>query len=106
MVRGRHGGSILLLMIVAITALAVVALADDGEASWSGEPLPSWGSPWYITQDTVYTDETIRLNGRIYVESPNTLSLDGCTLIFGHLAVFIGHWFTRSGCHRSCDFSR
>ncbi|MCK5253708.1 MAG: hypothetical protein KAQ96_12200, partial [Thermoplasmata archaeon] len=31
---------------------------------------------------TVYTDETIRLDGEIFVEGPYVLSLDGCTLIF------------------------
>jgi hypothetical protein len=84
MVRGRHGGTILLLVIAAITALAIVAMADDAEATWSGEPLPSWGSDWWINQDTVYTEETIRLDGRIYVTAPYTLSLDGCTLIFNN----------------------
>jgi hypothetical protein len=82
MARGRHGGTILLLAIVAITAFALLAIADDGEASWSGEPLPSWGGDWYIFQDTVYTDETIRLDGDIYVFDPYTLSLNGCTVIF------------------------
>lgn len=82
MFRGRYGGTWLLLAIVTVTALAVVVIADDAEATWSGEPLPPWGSDWYIFQDTVYTDETIRMNGNIYVFAPNTLSLDGCTLIF------------------------
>ncbi|NIP36200.1 MAG: hypothetical protein GWN18_14755, partial [Thermoplasmata archaeon] len=82
MTRGRHGGTILLLTIVAITALAVVALAEESEATWSGEPLPPWGGDWFISQDTVYTDETIRLNGNIYIMPPYTLSLDGCTVIF------------------------
>jgi len=82
MFRGRHGGTILLLVIATITALAIVAMADDAEATWSGEPLPPWGGDWYINQDTVYTDETIRLDGNIFVWAPNTLSLDGCTVIF------------------------
>lgn len=79
---GRNGGALLVLLIVTITAVAVLALADDGEASWSGEPLPAWGNDWNINQDTVYTDETIRINGSINVWAPYTLSLDGCNLIF------------------------
>lgn len=82
MFRGRNGGALLVLLIVTITAVAILALADDGEATWSGEPLPPWGGDWYINQDTVYTDEMIRLNGSIYVWAPYTLSLDGCTVIF------------------------
>jgi hypothetical protein len=82
MFRGRHGGTLLLVVIATVTALAMLAMADDAEAAWSGEPLPSWGSDWWINQDTVYTEETIRLNGNIYVTAPYTLSLDGCTLIF------------------------
>jgi hypothetical protein len=82
MTGGRHGGTILLLAVVAITALAIVVMADDAEATRSGEPLPPWGGYWFINQDTVYTDETIRLDGSIYVWAPYTLSLDGCTVIF------------------------
>ncbi len=80
--RGRHGGTILLLVIAAVTAFAVLAIAEDSEASWSGEPLPPWGGDWTITMDTVYTNEVIRLDGDINIDGPNTLSLDGCTLIF------------------------
>ncbi len=39
--RGRHGGTILLLVIMAIGAFAILTMAEDTEASWSGEPLPS-----------------------------------------------------------------
>ena len=82
MTRGRHGGTILLLVIMAIGAFAILAMAEDTEASWSGEPLPPWGGDWTILSDTIYTDETIRLDGDILIEGPSVLSLDGCTLIF------------------------
>ncbi len=84
MYRGRYRGAFLLLVVAAIALLAVVAVADDSEATVTGTPIPSTGD-WFIDQDTVASGENIRLDGYIYVPGPWTLSLDGCTLTFDNL---------------------
>jgi hypothetical protein len=77
----KFRGALLLIVVLAIAVMAFVAIADEGEATKSGEPLPPWGMDWWITQDTVYTDEVIRIDGMVYVMSPYTLSLDGSSVI-------------------------
>ena len=84
MYRGRYGGAFLLFVVAAIALLALVAVADDSEASVTGTPIPPTGN-WIIDQDTVANGENIRLDGVIVVPNPWTLSLDGCTLTFDNL---------------------
>ena len=81
----RFRGTLLLLVALAIAGLAFLAIAEESEASWSGEPVPPFGWDWMITQDTVYTDETIRIDGYIDVWSDTTLSLNGCTVIITNI---------------------
>ncbi|MCK4971231.1 MAG: hypothetical protein KAS77_11900, partial [Thermoplasmata archaeon] len=80
---GRYRGAFLLLVVAAIALLAVVAVADDSEATVTGTPIPPTGD-WVIDQDTVAIGENIQLDGYIYVPGPWTLSLDGCTLAFNN----------------------
>lgn len=93
MYRGRYRGAFLLLVVAAIALLAVVAVADDSEATVTGTPIPPPGSPWVIAQDTVATGENIRLDSWLDVLSPYTLSLNGCTLTFDNMyAGWNGIW--------------
>jgi len=84
MYRGRYGGAYLLLVVASIALLALVAVADESEATVTGTPIPSSGD-WIIDQDTVATGENIRLDGYIYVQNPWTLSLNGCMLTFDNV---------------------
>ena len=80
--RGSYRGTIVLLIVTLVVALAILAIAEDSEATITGDQPPTWGSDWEIYQNTVATGETIRLDGYIYVWYGSTLSLDGCTIIF------------------------
>ena len=81
MQKGRGIGRIIwVVSLLALAAIVLYFVAQDAQASWSGTPLPPYGSDWYIDQDTEYTSEVIDLYGTIYVFWPYTLTLEDCNV--------------------------
>lgn len=75
------------VVLLALLALAIAALAFAAPASATGSgdyPPPASGF-WWISQPTTVANETIVINGSIYVYS-GSLSLDNVTLLIGSTA--------------------
>ena len=77
----KKGKSIGLIIILLISTLALYAPSKSVEADGFGDYPPSGVGDWTINVDTYVGNETIILNGSLYIEPGATLTFRNVTLI-------------------------